>query len=138
MQCPREGVAARTSPLPQDSTLNVSTHWSERLLILLSACQARDACRFELVCSRCATACDSELQSGAIVVDAESLPTCETVPEGSRTAARGKETRDTSTAPGRRVRCSRSKNVRLLLAIDIFLRIHVDVFLWIYVTSPPP
>ncbi|CAM9935287.1 unnamed protein product [Ectocarpus sp. 6 AP-2014] len=48
-----------------------------------------DQCRFGRVCSRCASECDSELESAAELVDAETLPTCEEAPEGSRTTRRG-------------------------------------------------
>lgn len=51
--------------------------------------QSTDQCRFGRVCSRCASECDSDLESAAEVVDAETLPTCEKAPEGSRTTKRG-------------------------------------------------
>ncbi|CAM9448508.1 unnamed protein product, partial [Hapterophycus canaliculatus] len=60
-----------------------------------SSSTAQDACRFARVCSRCASECDSELQSGVVVVDAAFLPTCEIVPEGSQTTTRAGGTLET-------------------------------------------
>ncbi|CAM9844184.1 unnamed protein product [Scytosiphon promiscuus] len=54
-----------------------------------SSSTAEDTCRFERVCSRCASKCGSALQSGAVVVGVGSLPTCDVVPEGSQTTTRG-------------------------------------------------
>ncbi|CAM9183884.1 unnamed protein product, partial [Ectocarpus sp. 12 AP-2014] len=59
-----------------------------------------DKCRFGRVCSRCASECDSELESAAEVVDADTLPTCKRAPEGSRTTRRGATLATLEVLPG--------------------------------------
>ena len=51
--------------------------------------QEDDTCRFEKICSRCASDCDSDLLDGASVADSELIPICQATPEGSITRSRG-------------------------------------------------
>ncbi|CAN0056334.1 unnamed protein product, partial [Scytosiphon promiscuus] len=66
-----------------------------------TASSAGDATgRFDIVCSRCSSECECELEEGASVVDEDSVPTCEVVPEGSQTTTRGNTVETLEILPG--------------------------------------
>lgn len=62
--------------------------------------QKESTCRFSHVCSRCASECDSDAESGAIIADPGHIPFCENCPEGAASTTRGATIETLELLPG--------------------------------------
>ncbi len=62
--------------------------------MILASLQNAGACRFSAVCARCSTECKDE-SNGVIVADPATVPVCDEVPVGARSAEDGGTTLET-------------------------------------------